>query len=295
MNTHVIRAALTLVFSVHAIANVHAIQLESFVQPYRSISVPAAEMGVLSAIHIREGDLVQEGQLIANLDDTVLQASKDVANASRNAASAQQAAEAERSLTEQQLRSYRELHQAGNATQREVDRAESNYWQATTRLLAVQEDRRIRELEYQRILAQIQQREIRSPVKGVVIERIKELGEFVSPTDPVVAQIADLDRLKSVFSVPLSQIDQWEINQRIQLQVGSNEQTVMGVIERISAVADAESASVRVTVRMDNRDRKIRSGVVCRWDLEARPAELKSARSPGSMRAAGSSDAVIRQ
>ncbi|TWU03831.1 efflux RND transporter periplasmic adaptor subunit [Neorhodopirellula pilleata] len=253
-----------------------AIELESFTQPYASIDVPAAEMGVLAEILVREGGTVRQGQLVARLDDTVLQVSKSLAQASRDAVSSQRAAEAERSLTEQQLRSYRELFTAGNATQREVDRAENNFWQATTRLLAVQEDMQIRDLELKRISAQIQQRRIASPLNGVVLSITKDVGEFVSPTDPVVMQIVQLDRLKVIFSVPVNQVDQWETNQRVSLQTGFQNLSTTGVIETIAPVADAESASVRVTVRIENSDGKLRSGVVCRWDLERSPASFVS-------------------
>ncbi|MEM6777540.1 MAG: efflux RND transporter periplasmic adaptor subunit [Planctomycetota bacterium] len=253
-------------------------ELESFTQPYRSIAVPASEMGVLAEIRVQVGSRVRKGQLLARLDDSVLQASRDITESSMRATSSRESAEAERVLTEQQLRSYRELHANGNATQREVDRAEANFWRATTRLKAVQEELGLRELEHQRILAQIQQRQIHSTIDGVVLSIDKEVGEFVSPTDPVVMRLVDLDRLKAVFSMPLSQINQWESNQRVPILVGRVRRKAMGVIETISPVAEAESSSVRITVRFENQDRQLRSGVVCFWEIDGEAPELTATR-----------------
>ncbi|EMI55524.1 secretion protein HlyD family protein, partial [Rhodopirellula sallentina SM41] len=134
-----------------SIAPVHAIEIETFTQPYRTVDVPAAEMGVLKDVLVEEGTRVSEGQLLAQIDDRVLRASLEIAEAAVRATSSRRAAEAELALCEEQLRSYRELLNEGNATQREVDRAETNYWQATTRMQTVREDAEMRELEQKRI------------------------------------------------------------------------------------------------------------------------------------------------
>ncbi|EMI42038.1 efflux RND transporter periplasmic adaptor subunit [Rhodopirellula sp. SWK7] len=244
-----------------------AVEIETFTQPYRSVDVPAAEMGVLKSVVVEEGTRVSEGQLLAQIDDRVLRSSLEIADAAVRAVSTRRAAEAELALCEEQLRSYRELLSEGNATQREVDRAETNFWQATTRMQTVREEAEMRELEQKRITVQLAHRRIESPLDGVVVRIEKEAGEFVSPTDPVVLRVVQLDRLRAIFSVPLSRIGGFEKSQRIQVRISGNNSPVDAVIETISPVADAESASVRVTVRIDNRDRKILSGVICRWNL----------------------------
>ncbi|MEM8914119.1 MAG: efflux RND transporter periplasmic adaptor subunit, partial [Planctomycetota bacterium] len=52
----------------------------------------------------------------------------------------------------------------------------------------------------------------------------------------------------------------------------------MGVIETISPVAEAESSSVRITVRFENQDRQLRSGVVCVWEIDGEAPELTATR-----------------
>ncbi len=244
-----------------------AVEIEAFTQPYRSVDVPAAEMGVIARVLVEEGTRVRTGQLLAQLNDSVLQSSLALAAAAMRASSSQQSAEAELTLCEEQLRSYRELQGEGNASQREVDRAETNYWQATTRLRGIREDTEIRELEHQRISAQIAARKIESPLDGIVVRIYKDAGEFVSPTDPVLMQVVQLDRLRAIFSVPVTMIDRLEKNQRISLQIGGVANATEAVIETISPIADAESASVRVNVRIENPAGKLRSGVICRWEL----------------------------
>ncbi|SMP76127.1 RND family efflux transporter, MFP subunit [Neorhodopirellula lusitana] len=267
-----------------------AIEVETFTQPYRSVNVAAAEMGVIDELLVKEGDVVKRSQTVAKLDESVLQASLKVAEATMKATSRERTAESEVSLCQQQLQSYRQLHDAGNATQREVDRAENNYWQAMTRLQSVREEMEIRKLEHDRIVTQIQQRSVDSPLDGVVVAIAKEAGEFVSPTDPVLMQIVVLDQLRAVFSVPMSMVEPLRQDQEITVRVGHNNKSVAAVIETVSPVVNAESASVRVTIRLENAKRELRSGVVCRWDLDdshlsGADSRIKTARVPAGGRA----------
>ena len=51
-------------------------QVEGFTQPYRTINVAAVEVGIITAIDVREGDVVSRGQILATLDQEVLEARK---------------------------------------------------------------------------------------------------------------------------------------------------------------------------------------------------------------------------
>ena len=231
--------------------------LEAFTEPYKRVAIPASEVGVISRIAVAEGEEIASGQLLAKLDDRVLQASLAVAKAAMEAVGARQTAETEMKIREKQFESYRELQQRGNATRRELDRAESDYHQAASRLQSVLEELQVRRLEYERVKAQIAQRTITSPIDGHVVAIEKEVGEFVSPTDAVIMSVVHLDTLKAVFSVPLDAGRDLRPDQVVRLQVGSDSHECQGVIEVVSPVADAESSTIPVTVRIPNRGRKI--------------------------------------
>ncbi|TWU36176.1 efflux RND transporter periplasmic adaptor subunit [Novipirellula artificiosorum] len=244
-------------------------QLEGFTEPYRRIAVPASEIGVISEIAVVEGDEVLQSQLLARLNDTVLVASLEVARASKDAMGTRRGAEAEVRVREKQLASYRELQENGNASRRELDRSETEYQQAIARLQAIDEELEVRRLEYERVKAQVQRRRIESPISGVVVEVAKEAGEFVSPTDPIVLQVVQLDQLKAIFSVPLSLIRYVREGAEVTLQTGRENRDTQGIVEFVSPVADAESGSVRVKIRIPNLQRSIQSGIAVRWFLDA--------------------------
>jgi RND family efflux transporter MFP subunit len=253
-------------------------ELEAFTEPYKRAAVPAPEIGVIAEILVKEGDEISQKQVLAKLDDTVLRASLEVAKSAKDALGARRSAETDLLMREKQLESYRELRERGNATQRELDRSESEHQQSASRLQSVREDLEVRRLEYERVKTQIKQRVIESPIDGFVIAIDKEVGEFVSPTDPIIMQVVHLDTLKSVFSVPLDVAQDLRPGQNVELRVGYKNQSCNGIIEFVSPIVDAESSTVRTKIRIPNQDGKIQSGVVCRWDLEFETPVEKTSR-----------------
>ncbi len=243
--------------------------LEAFTEPYKRVAIPASEVGVISKILVSEGDAVSQKQLLAQLDDTVLQATLEVARAAKEALGNRRGAEADLEMRAAQLESYRELRSRGNATQRELDRAETEHLQSQARLQAVREELEVRRLEYERVKAQIKRRQVESPIDGFVVQIAKEEGEFVSPTDPVVMHVVQLNTLKVVFSVPMRMAADLQSGQPVSLSVGYDQIQCEGIIEFVSPVADAQSATVRVKVRIPNRKGLIPSGAVCYWTVES--------------------------
>ena len=255
-------------------------EVEAFLEPYRSASVSAPETGVVQKILVREGDRVEKGQRCAQLNAEVLLASLQVAEAAKNATGALKSAEADAEMRNKQLASYRDLHSRGNATQRELERAQSEAERADARLQNVFEELEIRRLEFARVEAQINQRTIAAPFDGVVVSIEKEEGEYVSPNDPVVLQIVHLDKLAAQFSVPIQSAGSLRAGQLLRLGVGRKRKQCVGVIEYVSPVADAKSSTISVKVRIDNANGELRSGDTCLWDLTFEEPARRSSQSP---------------
>jgi len=271
MNLTFERPLLSLLGLLVVAASLSAEEVEAFTEPYKQVAVPAAEIGVIAEVLVEEGDVVTEKQLLAKLDDAILQSSLLVAKAAMDSVGGKQSAETEVTLRKKHLESYQKLQDRGNATQRELDRAESEYQQSLARLQSVREDLEVRRLEYLRVKSQIKHRVISAPIDGHVVAIVKEIGEFVSPTDAIVLHIAHLKSLKVVFSAPLDAKSRLQPGNTVDLKIGYKEDHCQGVIEFVSPIADAESNTVRVKIRIPNAEGAIQSGVACRWNLNSQP------------------------
>ncbi|WP_417749880.1 efflux RND transporter periplasmic adaptor subunit [Rosistilla oblonga] len=243
--------------------------VEAFIEPYQTIQIPATEIGTLVRIDVREGDKVHRGQTLAQVDDRILQASLAAARVAKEAKGNLRAAQAEREVKRRQLASLEELRIRGNATQREIDRALADFEASDARLQAVNEDLEVRRFEYDRILAQIEKRVLQSPIDGVVASINKDVGEFVAPTDPIVMTIVQLEIVQAIFSLPISVAAQIVPGKTVRMTVGSEDRPVQGVIEMVAPIADAKSGTVRVKVRIANKNGRVFSGSTCRWELDA--------------------------
>ncbi len=257
----------------------HGAELETFTEPYHRVAVPAPEAGMIAELLVKEGDVVERHQLLAKLDDSVLEAAMSVASAAKDAMGAVESAQAEIEMREQTLKGYRDLNGGGNASHRELQRAESELVQAIARLLTVREDLDIRRLEFERVRTQLERRRIESPIDGIVVAIDREVGEYVSPSDPVVLHVVHLETLKAVFSVPCQAAASLRTGATVPLSVGGKE-TVNATIEFVSPLADPESNSVRVKLRLPNSELKLQGGVVCRWNIDAETTTTPSSTPP---------------
>lgn len=234
--------------------------IEGFTEPYADIQMAAAEMGTLSRVDVKDGDEVRVGQVIATLDDAVLRASLEVARAGMSATGEIQSATTQLELKTVEQKKLSELFDRDHASQQELDRVRGEVRMAEAKLQSVREDLEVRRLEYARIEAQLQQRQIRSTIDGVVVDVRKDHGEFVSPSDPVVARIVQLDPLMVVFSVPNDRRSDVSRGQSVQMDIGLHSAGATGIVEYVSPTADASSGTFRVKIRLPNPDRTWHGG-----------------------------------
>ena len=169
--------------------------IKAFTEPYRSIDIAASETGILSKLYVKEGDQIEAGVLLAKLNDDVLAASLAVGKETTESEGATKSAMAELKMQQDRFNKLNGLFQRRHASQTELDRAQSQLEIATAKVESVQDELRVKKLETKRIEAQLEQRRLRTPINGVVTEIFKDEGEFVSPSDPVVMTVVQLNPL----------------------------------------------------------------------------------------------------
>lgn len=260
-------------------------RVEGFTEPYRQIELAAGESGVLGKVAVQEGSRVSVGQTLAQLDTSVLEQTLEIARLRSRSVGGLKAAEAELELQSKYLGQLRTLREKGHATQRELDRAETDLKVAQARVVMAQEEIVLQQLECQRIEAQIERRRIRSPIDGLVSDVLRETGESSLGNDLHVVTVVQLDRLKIKFSVEAWQASLLQVDQTVPLQIGTQSDQVAGIVEMVSPVMDAKSATIEVTVRVENSDEKIPSGVRCWLVLSGAPPTDASTTSFTSSRA----------
>lgn len=149
------------------------------------VRVGARVSGIVRRLYVRIGDVVQKGQLLAELDDRGLQAQRHQANA------ALKLAEANRSYAQAELARVRALFRERLVSANDLDRAEQLFevarQQANSAIASV--DVAETEHDYTRIVA---------PIAGVVSAVTTQEGETVAASfaAPTFVTLLDLARLE---------------------------------------------------------------------------------------------------
>lgn len=241
--------------------------IEGFLEPYRTIDVAAPEPGILKTLLVSEGERVEAGAVVAELNNDVLDAALQIAQETSRSHGKLDSVRAELRLTETLLRKLTELQGRGLATPQEIERASVERDVSAARLLAVEEELAIRKLEAVRIEQEIGARRLRAPIDGIVTRQWKDPGEYVSPAEPIVVTIVQLDPLTAVFAVPQSALAQLKPQGAVNVLVGEAGTRREGLVEFISPLVDPRSGTGQVKVRIPNSDGVSRSGERCRLDV----------------------------
>ena len=240
-----------------------AAEIEGFTEPFRDLDVASTDTGIVALINVKEGDRVQKDQILGTLDQTLLNATLEIADRSRNAKGRVNSAQADVRLRTVRGEKLKMLLERKHATQEEFDRSLVEKEVSEAQLLAVQEELLVRGLEYDRIQVQLEQRNVRSPIDGVVIKVHRDVGEFVSVNDPVIATVVQLDPLIATYSVPSLLSQEIKPNVEVNMLVGDARLPAKGVVDYIAPVIDAQSGTILIKVRVPNPKNVYRSGEKC--------------------------------
>lgn len=165
-------------------------EFSGWLRPSAEVEVRARVRGHIQKIHFVDGDLVQSGQLLFELDPRPFQIAIDQATAQSNAYVAQKVA------AEKDVDRYTELVKSGGASKQQLDKAIADAASYDAQINAMKEQVRQFELdlEFSRISA---------PIAGRVSRAMLTEGNLVNAggSDPLLTTIVALDPVYVYFSV----------------------------------------------------------------------------------------------
>jgi RND family efflux transporter MFP subunit len=117
-------------------------------------------------------------------------------------------------------------------------------------------------------------RRLEAPISGVVVERLREVGEMVRPSEPIL-EVVDLTEVYVQFYVRAEDLAEVRVGREVGVTFPSLglETPRAGEIEFIDPRVDAASGLLRVRIRLANPDGTIKAGVRARVSLSATPDE----------------------
>ncbi len=237
---------------------------DAFTEPIEEIKVATAEMGIVKKIHVKKGDTVGPNDLLIELDMSVLEATRRIAESKANNKARIKAAEIEFQIKNTRYEKLVSLVRDGAGSPEEGERALADTQVAKQNIEALLEEAEQHRLEVQQYEAQMERRRIRSPIHGQVVEIRKKVGEHISNNDPHIVTVVRFDTLRAIFHIATAKAIKMQKGDIVEVVVPETNQRTRAEVEFVAPITQADSGRVRVDVTIDNQTHEFRSGVRCR-------------------------------
>ncbi len=239
-------------------------EFDCVIKPREIVDLGSAAEGVIRERYVERGDIVEAGQVVARLDDTMesialdlarLEAERDIELRSRIEAAAFRTSEASRieNLATRKL-----------TPQIEKERADMEQKLAAFGVRAAEMDQKVARIRLRMAQAALDRRTIRSSVSGVVIETSAAPGEYVNEQSTILT-IVQLDVLNVEVFLPTAQFG---LTTEGEIATVMPEAPIGGeypaTVETIDRMYDAASGTFGVRLKIRNDDYQLPAGLRCR-------------------------------
>ena len=209
---------------------------ECLMEPAVQLGLSSSVAGIIQSIAVDRGSKVKKGQKLVRLDATTELATIKLAKAKLEFG------------------------------QRKVARAEELFREKFTSEYSVDEavtETRLAEVELAQARTLFGLKTLTSPISGIVVERLAQVGEFVS--DDEILKLAQLDPLHIEVILPLEQLNSISEGKEATVYPGA---PVGGeykaTVETVDQVLDAASGTFGVRLILPNPDSLLPAGLRCR-------------------------------
>ncbi|MDT8428890.1 MAG: efflux RND transporter periplasmic adaptor subunit [Pseudomonadales bacterium] len=205
-----------------------------------TVDVVARSTGVLEKLLVEEGDRVEAGQTLAQLDTAQLVLEV-----------------AQREATVARLRG-------------DLERAQAIF----DRQLGTSQNVETANFEYKAQLAQLELSQllldyatVTAPISGIVTQRLVNQGNMVQANN-VLFTLVDQDSMEAVLNLPQKELSRVAVGQAVTLQVDAwPEHNIPGQIRRVRPQVDADTGTFRVVAALDNSSRLLQAGMFGRVEI----------------------------
>lgn len=198
---------------------------------------------------LTEGDRVEKGQLLARVKAGEVTEKLGEVQAMGSGAAAQ------KEVARQEFERARTLFERGAISKSQFDGARLAYRAATAQEEAASAGAK-------QVRSVIADTVLKSPIDGIVLKRIVEVGTLVGPGVPGFI-VADTSSVKASFGVPDTQLGELKLGSPISVSIEALPgQELAGVVSRIAPSADFATRVFEVETTIPNPTGQLKTGMV---------------------------------
>ena len=248
-------------------------EFECVIEPEQVVKLASPVVGVIARLDVDRGDLVRKGQVLGKLEDAVEAATLELERARATNEFSVKSAETRLQFFRHKHERADELHKKSISSLAALEEALTDAKVGEQQLKEAQLALDIAQLEVRRAEEVVNQRTLRSPIDGVVMERLLVPGEYRNEQSPVLT-LAQIDPLRVEVFVPTAYYGQIRVGTQAEIRpekpVGGVHTATVTVVDN---VLDAASGTFGVRLRLPNSKLLLPAGIRCKVQFEMRTTQ----------------------
>ena len=211
------------------------ISYSATVKESKEISLTFQVSGNITAVNVDKGQWVKKGQLLATLDGTTFTEQYNTELARQK-------------LAQDNYNRINEVYKKGSIAEIKLVEAKSNLDQTTSTARAA----------YQNIV----HTKLYAPADGYIGEKTAEAGDLASPGTSVF-KLVKIEQVDIIVPVPELEINNLQKGQPAIIRIAAlGNRNFEGKVDEIAVIAEDASHNYNVKVKVNNRDRQLKPGMI---------------------------------
>lgn len=221
-----------------------------YIEPNQGIDISSESSGSIMELFFDSGDVVKQGQILVQVNDSVERANYESSKAQVEAA-------------KKKYVRYSTLFNKGNISQQDLDNALADYEALSADVDAIK--------------AKLDKLQIKAPFSGKLGIRNVYVGQYLQPGSKI-AHLEDNSQVKVRFTIPQNDVQKIKLDEEVSITVDSYPGEVFqGKITAIEVVMNYESGLIQVQGTIPNPQSKLITGMYVKVNVILPDEEMQIA------------------
>jgi RND family efflux transporter MFP subunit len=237
---------------------------DCLIEARQTVDIRSPVEGLVETVTVDRGDLVKKGQVVVTMESGPERAALAIARSRAKMTGPVEAAQARVEFAKTKEKRQEELYRQNFVSSSALDEARTERKLAESEVRVAFENQKLAELEGTRAEELLAMRVIRSPLTGVVVERLLDPGEFATTNikDPIL-KLAEIDPLNVEVVLPASKFGRIKKGDRAEVVPETSSTRHPAKVSVVDRVIDGASGTFGVRLELRNPNGEIPAGAKC--------------------------------
>ncbi len=250
-------------------------EFDCVIIPSKIANLGSNVSGIIKSVRVDRNDFIEKWHTVAVLDNKVEKAMLDLAKLRASLTSDIALSKASYDLALREQKRVQKAYVKGVLTMHDKDVADTDVKLTSLKMTQAQEKKLLADKEFARVDAVFKEHTVNAPFSGVIMDRFKIEGEFVS--DEPIVRLAQLNPLHVEVILPISERKKIKKGMMAQVCKSSEPDSQwIAKVTQVDRVMDVASGTFGVRLVLPNKKYSIPAGLQC--DLKFINAEAKKSK-----------------